>query len=270
MKPPEDAEIRSYLLGQLDPESELNEAIDKLLYTDPKFPLRVDTVEDEIVEQYLEGDLNPIDRLAVERHFLRPPQRQEHLRTARLIQRHLSPRGRILRLPQLPAWSAIAAAALLGTCMFSLWRQHRRINSLESANRQLEDRNRGQLARSERPSTALASAVQLNLLEPGLSRSADRIPNADQIPNLDLAASVDIVHVAVALQALSPGPYRITLLHNDAATWTGPSLRASPVGRGGILRFDISAAAIPGGTCKFELKSASGDDIVYWFTVRRL
>jgi hypothetical protein len=266
----EDAEIRRYLLGQLDPDSSQVEQIDELILTDTEFQQRVDLMEDEIVEQYLEGDLNTIDRAAVERHFLRPPQR-----SARLIQRHLSaatlvstpdrvtppPRAPILRMRQLRIWSAIAAAVLLAACLLSLSRQHRRVNSLEHANLQLEDQNRELFARNELPPTA--PAVHLNLLEPGLRRGANRFPN------LDLPAGADEVQVEIALLTSSPGPYRITLLHNDAAAWTGPLLRALPVAGGGILRFDIPAIAIPDGTCAVVLKSVSGANIVYWFTVHR-
>src|SRR6185369_10039721 len=84
-----DANIREYLLGRLDSDVELVDSIDEQTLTDPEFSMSVDVIEDEIIEEYLEGSLNLEDKRAVERHFLRPPERQLKLKTARLFSRYL-------------------------------------------------------------------------------------------------------------------------------------------------------------------------------------
>ena len=78
-----EANIREYLLGRLDPNSKLVENIDEQILTVPEFSTTIDVVEDEIIEQYLEGSLNQGDTRAVERHFLRPLDRQRKLRSIR-------------------------------------------------------------------------------------------------------------------------------------------------------------------------------------------
>ena len=86
----EDVHIREYLLGRLEGDPELVEQIDERILTNPQFSLIVDVVEDEIIEEYIEGSLSADDAQAVERHFLRPPERQLKLRNARLLSRHLA------------------------------------------------------------------------------------------------------------------------------------------------------------------------------------
>ena len=95
-----DANIREYLLGRLDSDAELVESIDEQILTDPEFSISVDVIEDEIIEEYLEGSLNSEDTRAVERHFLRPPERQRKLKTARLFSRYLEAESRNVKTEQ--------------------------------------------------------------------------------------------------------------------------------------------------------------------------
>src|ERR1700761_7357045 len=82
--------IREYLLGRVDDDQEMVDRFDEQLISNPEFSMSVDIVEDEIIEEYLEGSLSAEDRHAVERHFLRPPERQRKLRNARLLRHHLA------------------------------------------------------------------------------------------------------------------------------------------------------------------------------------
>jgi len=50
----------------------------------------VELIEDEILEDYLDGNLRNNEKLAVEQHFLRPPERQRKLWFIRLLRGHLS------------------------------------------------------------------------------------------------------------------------------------------------------------------------------------
>ena len=111
-----DANIREYLLGRLDSDSELVESIDDQILTDPKFSMSVDVVEDEIIEEYLEGSLSSEDKRAVEKLFLRPPERQHKLKTARLISRYFE--AQTPKQPA-PARSLYHAFELDGCCPVS-------------------------------------------------------------------------------------------------------------------------------------------------------
>lgn len=92
-KQSDETTIREYLLGNIDPDSELAESMDERMLRDRDFSALADRIEEEIIQDYLEGDLNPSDRAAMERHFLRPPERQKKMRRAYLLNRHLAARG---------------------------------------------------------------------------------------------------------------------------------------------------------------------------------
>jgi hypothetical protein len=75
--------IRKYLLGTLS-EPELSE-IEQELFFNEELSRTADLIEDEIIEQYLDQELDAHDRKAVETHFLRPPAHRHKLDFARLL-----------------------------------------------------------------------------------------------------------------------------------------------------------------------------------------
>ena len=77
---PNDATIRSYLLGQTESEVVIDR-IDELMLDSEEFSENVDVIEDEIIEEYVEGTLSPAEKKAVESHFLRPQERQRKLQS---------------------------------------------------------------------------------------------------------------------------------------------------------------------------------------------
>src|SRR5437899_4121420 len=100
---PEETNIREYLLGRLQQDTpELSERLEERLLADDDFSRTVDLVEDEIIEEYLEGTLDAADKQTVEQHFLRPPERQKKLRFARLLHHHLETMERGVRQESAP------------------------------------------------------------------------------------------------------------------------------------------------------------------------
>src|SRR6266581_9580114 len=86
--------IRQYLLGRLDEQRELEEQLsDGILNNDEAMIDIVDSVEDEIIEDYLGGSLNAEHKKAVEKYFLQPPQRQAKLRFAQLFEHYFETRA---------------------------------------------------------------------------------------------------------------------------------------------------------------------------------
>lgn len=79
--------IRKYLLGTLS-EPELSE-IEQELFFDEQLSRTADLIEDEIIEQYLNLELDAHDQKAVETHFLRPPAHRQKLDFARLLRHRL-------------------------------------------------------------------------------------------------------------------------------------------------------------------------------------
>src|SRR5947209_2648413 len=80
------AQIREYLLGGL-PEEQCGE-IETRLLTDAEFAKAVELIEEEIIEDYLDGSLSPSEKQAVEGHFLRPPERKRKLWFVRVLHSH--------------------------------------------------------------------------------------------------------------------------------------------------------------------------------------
>ena len=79
--------IRLYLLGRL-PEDELA-ALDEGLVTDGEFYEELLIVEDELIDQYLSGQLSAAERESFETHFLLTTERHEKLRFANTFQKYV-------------------------------------------------------------------------------------------------------------------------------------------------------------------------------------
>src|SRR5262249_31605802 len=97
--------VREYLLGRLDEQTEIEGRISDNIFLNDEMTDVVDSVEDEIIEEYLEGSLAPADKLAVDQYFLQAPERKEKLRFARLLKRHFETQ---------PAHAVIAESRNLG------------------------------------------------------------------------------------------------------------------------------------------------------------
>jgi len=80
--------IRSYLLGQVD-EAE-HEAIETAILTDNELFEELLVVEDEVIDEYLNGKLDPEARSRFENYFLAAPERHEQLRFARVFDQYVS------------------------------------------------------------------------------------------------------------------------------------------------------------------------------------
>lgn len=118
--------LRQYLLGTL-PEAECS-TIEQKLMNDGEFGERIEVAEDEIIEDYLQGGLSAAERRAVERHFLRPPERRRKLWFARLLHSRLQGQKQPAPEPapvpwfRRPAlvWATSLAAAVLFVAVLGL------------------------------------------------------------------------------------------------------------------------------------------------------
>lgn len=131
MKRPEKDEnsARAYLLGQLADE-DLNRVEERLL-TDPDYVELLLIVEDELVDGYICGTLDGLDRKQFEAYFLAASQRRRKLRLAKGLREYAKKSART-RAParmawwtwlRTPAWQAAAAAAVvLLAAGYGVWR----------------------------------------------------------------------------------------------------------------------------------------------------
>lgn len=88
----DEIQLREYLLGNI-PEENCEEIEAKLL-TDAEFEKLADLIEEDIIEDYLDGSLSSREKEAVESRFLRPPERKRKLWFIRLLRSHASPESR--------------------------------------------------------------------------------------------------------------------------------------------------------------------------------
>jgi hypothetical protein len=80
--------ITQYLLGQTSPE-DLPELEERLL-TDSAFYEELLTVEDELIDDYLRGELSQLDRESFETHFSTAPERQQKVRFGRAFNKYVA------------------------------------------------------------------------------------------------------------------------------------------------------------------------------------
>src|SRR5215467_912961 len=86
---PDPHQIRQYLLGRLDDNEELENGLSEGILFQNDMSEMADLIEDELIEQYLDGTLDTAERADVEKYFLRPSERRERLQFARLLRDRL-------------------------------------------------------------------------------------------------------------------------------------------------------------------------------------
>jgi hypothetical protein len=160
--------LREYLLGRLD-ESECAE-IDQKILEDDTFAKTIEVVEDEIVEDYLDGALAGPDKQAAEKHFFQSPEHQHKLNFARLLRCHLGkkvvPDHPSLIRPPIPTafyWAASVSMVVLlslttGLGVYTV-KLRRQVASEEAKNSKLQD----DLAREQTQIAQLQQAQQAQI-----------------------------------------------------------------------------------------------------------
>jgi tetratricopeptide (TPR) repeat protein len=80
-------QLKTYLLGKSKHEGETEELETKLIVDDEFFE-KLTYAEDELIEDYVDGELDADDIKYFENHFLLPVERREKLKITRLVRRH--------------------------------------------------------------------------------------------------------------------------------------------------------------------------------------
>lgn len=81
--------IRSYLLGHLTKESQLQQVEERLLIEDPYFQELL-ALEDDLIDEYLGDALSAADKERFEQHFLSTPERRQKLRFAVSLKKYIA------------------------------------------------------------------------------------------------------------------------------------------------------------------------------------
>lgn len=87
--------IRQYLLGRLNDQDGPEDSLSLQILTNDELSEIADVIEDEIIEDYLDGTVSATDKKAVEEYFLCPVERKEKLRLAKLLRDHLASKAEV-------------------------------------------------------------------------------------------------------------------------------------------------------------------------------
>jgi hypothetical protein len=250
----------------------------------------VESIEEEIIEDFLDGTLDSADKDAVTTYFLRPPERKEKLRFARLLRNHFeeqhplvgttsdkrpSPDTNVLRegsdyRAPIPWWSHFKTYGQLAALVVLSIGSLLYISALQKKEASLE----AQLSQEREHSARLvkeAPILESSLIP--LTLVMDRSRNHDaQIPHIEIKPSTRRIMVDIALQGHSLSPFDV---HLETKTGNGPiwSARLLPlVSSSGDTRlvFDLAAQGMESDVYSFVVSSTlpgSGSGKHYDFRV---
>src|SRR5690242_18646773 len=118
-----DALLREFLLGKVT--DEVRERIESLFVTDPQTRERVLAVEQDLIEDYLEGTLSAEDRERFVERFAHTVEQQRKLRITRSIKDRAIAEAKPV-VVQVPVWRRpfvvpIAAVVLITIVIAAIW-----------------------------------------------------------------------------------------------------------------------------------------------------
>ncbi len=274
---PDRSIVRQYLLGRLDEQKELeNDLSEGILFRDDLSEM-VESIEDEIIEEYLDGALDSADRNAVEEYFLQPPERKEKLRFARLLRHRFETKRSDLVEPllhALPTAGAVLSQHVPEAGSVVYWSSHFRaygqiaalilltVLSLTyiSGVRKKQALLETALVRERERSASLTKEAPL--LQPSviaLTLVSDRSrATGTQTPHIEINPSTQRVIVEIALPGGASGPYdvRLETRGEKGSKWSARLLPlVSPSGDTRLM-FDVPARSIESGVCSFVVSSS--------------
>lgn len=221
---PDPHQIRQYLLGRLDENDELENTVsERILYQNDAAEL-ADLIEDDMIEEYLDGTLDTADRHDFEKYFLQPAERKERLLLAKLLRDRFqsTPEHGVSRRPELNAlpstdfataggalpqsvphysflrtYGQLAALALIcivsAIYIFSLQKNQGRLEAslVQERDRSVALENQSELLQSRTPPLYLVSDS---------ARSA-----GGQIPYVEIKPSTELAVIDLALRSKASG-----------------------------------------------------------------
>ena len=238
-------EIRRFLLGTLSPE-ETAEFEERLL-VDGELYEELSVAEDELIDQFLSGEMPASEREQIETHFLRNPERVKQLSFARTLRKYVS--ANQLEAPAPPReldpkkkqsfWSTMfsrnpglaysLAAALLLVIVGGVWWMGRVWNS------------------PNQPQTVWAIE-----LTPGLQRD-----NAE-IKSFSIPANVDTIRLELDLAEDQHPAYQAEVQDIEGRSVTASKdLKAQTVNARRLVTVDVKASLLAPGDYRAKLSGVS-------------
>jgi hypothetical protein len=266
--------VREYLLGRLDDKKELEEQLSREICVNDDLSEMVESIEEEIIEDFLDGTLDPADNSAVDGYFLRPPERKEKLRFARLLRHHFEqgqdlvntrtetfgsanvrPESIDYRLPHvghshLRNYGELAALVLLTVASLIY------ISGIRKNQARLE----GQLAQEREQSATAAKEAQVSQASMvALTLVSDRSRgDSTQIPNIEIKPSAQRIVVEIALPGRSSGPFDVMLeaRGKNQPIWAARLLPLVSASGDARLVFDIPVQEVASDVYSFVVSSS--------------
>ena len=272
--------LREYLLGRLDDDEAAELKISESILLDEELAEVAESVEDEILEEYVDGTLRFADRKAVEEYFLRPPERLRKLRFIETMERHFAGkpqpaledevlltkerpqaiqpgRGDLDRVAwwKAPVWAygQVAAVILFGVAAASYVAV---INHKETVLQQ-------DLVQEKVRSSALMQ--QANQLQPpivvlSLVASRPRGARQEEMPGLDIKPSTERILIEVEAEHLEAGAYKVELevQGREAPIWEATLLPIVSGNGDARLVFDLPAKLLRSGVYSLAVSGAAG------------
>jgi hypothetical protein len=252
--------IIQYLLGQA--RSEDVASLEELLMTDREFLTELQIVEDELIDQYLDGELSEFDRDSFETYFLGTPERQRKVRFGRIFNKYLSdveplpsedlrvargsklarevPKSASTKLffsrltfwnPSLSYSLVVALVLIVGTVSWIALRNWRSSGSND-------------------PSRVLAVT-----LTPGLTRGNS------SLEKIVLHSDIGTLRLRLKLIRDDYNSYRVIILDdNRSPVWTGNNLEVSIEGGAKFVSTDLPARSVTSGNYSAKLSGRLADE----------
>jgi anti-sigma-K factor RskA len=245
-------QIRQYLLGNLS--KDIQQQVEERLLVEDSFFEELLFSEEELMDDYINGELSADDRLKFEQHFLSTPERQQKLRFALALSRYAShaaenadpesaeahrivppdkpswaERFRAFWSGQTPAFRAAVALSLLAIIAGTLWLSLRRPSPRTFATLTLTisvNDNRGAGVQASKVPLALnADALKISLKLPARLPQAARYrvelvnANGETKPLEITGQDAQSVSVVIRADELARGQYALKLFatHADGA-----------------------------------------------------
>jgi hypothetical protein len=266
---PKENNIREYLLGRLNDQPEVEESMSEKMFFDDELSELVDVIEDEILDEYLDGSMNPDDKDAVEKYFLLPPERKEKLQFVSLLRQQLEAEGTLQAERYLaPAGEGSGAGFMVSSrsrvrtfvelatvvvLSISCWVYVSHVRQ-GFQSRIAEDQKRiNQLEEERRRS---ASVVEAKLESAHLTTEvAEFRAVGEPISQVTITPSTRRVAVELDLKSGSPsGPYRVVLKQRGIELWSMAEIRSTA----DVLFFEVPSQVFKTGGYSFEVSLQAG------------
>jgi hypothetical protein len=256
--------IRQYLLGKLNDQKELEEELSKQMFFDDDLSQIVDSIEDEILDEYLDGTLSPADMQAVKEYFLCPQVRKDKLQFARVMRTYFetNPPTSVSTQMAPPPWREIgggpmvllrshartyveiAALILLSVSLLYIGQVRRQLQSSTAENQKILQR-----LEEERQRSASLEKQMAYLSSPTLTLVYERFRDAVRAvgvkPLVVIKPSTPVIKVEIALRGARLGAFDVALEKQEGAPafWSKADVPSSD----GVLTFDMPSQGLPAG-----------------------